>query len=260
MNDVAQLKFETVSNLDFDYASISYEDGLALRRSAEEVRTLVKRTAENIVSVGRHLSDAKKRLARGYWLPWLKKEFSWTDRTAENYIRVFEWYRRAEAKIEAELLQSFDITAIYELSGRLTPAAVTDKAIEKAKASVHVTKAVVKDLKSKAPPRVIEAVILPPESEVVSSPETPDVKLTGPAAADGLPPVPAPLELPPRGEDEEASLDSLIERRDAIRIWIETAKVKLQQASLTEEILNKRIEHLMRGTSPEVRKEEEKAA
>ena len=147
----------------------------------------MKRTAENIVSVGRHLSDAKKRLARGCWLPWLKKEFSWTDRTAENYIRVFEWYRRAEAKINAELLQSFDLTAIYELSGRLTPAAVTDKAIEKAKAGVHVTKAVVKDLKSKAPPRVVEAVILPPKSEVVSSPEAPGVKLTGPAAADGLP-------------------------------------------------------------------------
>jgi hypothetical protein len=52
------------------------------------IRVLCKRSARDIVEVGRRLNESKSMLKHGQWLPWLEREFGWSERTARNYMHV----------------------------------------------------------------------------------------------------------------------------------------------------------------------------
>jgi hypothetical protein len=41
------------------------------------------------IQIGGLLSSIKARMERGQWLPWLKKNLPFSERTAQNYIRCF---------------------------------------------------------------------------------------------------------------------------------------------------------------------------
>src|ERR1700704_5161966 len=42
----------------------------------------------DIIEIGRRLSAAKGIAGHGGWLPWLEREFGWSDDTAINYMNV----------------------------------------------------------------------------------------------------------------------------------------------------------------------------
>ena len=65
-----------------------------LRQHAEEIRSLAKRTVEDIIKIGRLLTDARKRMPHGGWLPWLEREFGWSADTATNFMNVYKLSRR----------------------------------------------------------------------------------------------------------------------------------------------------------------------
>ena len=69
-------------------------DNSVLRRHAEEIRSLAKRTVEDILKIGRLLTDAKKRIPHGGWLPWLDRELGWSADTATNFMNVYKLSRR----------------------------------------------------------------------------------------------------------------------------------------------------------------------
>ena len=58
---------------------------------AAAIHAIGKRSA---FEIGKILSAAKARARPGRWLPWLEREFGWTDKTAENFMNV--------ARFEAE--------------------------------------------------------------------------------------------------------------------------------------------------------------
>ena len=53
-----------------------------LAEHAAEIRRLGKRVVADVVEIGRHLSECKAICGHGNWLPWLEREFGWTDDTA----------------------------------------------------------------------------------------------------------------------------------------------------------------------------------
>jgi AcrR family transcriptional regulator len=53
-----------------------------LAENAEEIRNLGKRAAGDVIEIGRRLTEMKELCGRGNWLPWLQREFGWTDRHA----------------------------------------------------------------------------------------------------------------------------------------------------------------------------------
>ena len=63
-----------------------------LNEHAIEIRKRIKRAANDIYEIGRRLTEAKKHVGYGNWLPWLEREFGWTDRTALNFIHAFEMF------------------------------------------------------------------------------------------------------------------------------------------------------------------------
>ena len=62
----------------------------ALAEHSAEIRKLGKRAVQNIIEIGRRLTEAKKIVGWGNWLPWLEREFGWSERTAQNFMQVAE--------------------------------------------------------------------------------------------------------------------------------------------------------------------------
>ena len=48
------------------------------------------------IEIGRRLVEAKELLTHGEWLPWLKKETEFSERSAQDYMRVFKDYSASQ--------------------------------------------------------------------------------------------------------------------------------------------------------------------
>lgn len=48
------------------------------------------------IEIGRRLVEAKEMLNHGEWLPWLKRETDFSERSAQNYMKVFNTYGAAQ--------------------------------------------------------------------------------------------------------------------------------------------------------------------
>ena len=53
-----------------------------------EILHLKQELARNIVAIGLRLIEAKEMLSHGEWLPWLEAQAQFSEKTAQNYMRV----------------------------------------------------------------------------------------------------------------------------------------------------------------------------
>jgi len=111
-----------------------------LQQYATQLRSLGKRMLGDVVEIGRILHEAKVLCGHGNFLPWLDHEFGWTDRTARNFMRVYELSKTSENFSDLDL----PVSAVYLLAAPSTPDKVRQEVIAKAKAGEAVT---VKDVK-----------------------------------------------------------------------------------------------------------------
>jgi Protein of unknown function (DUF3102) len=120
---------------------------LAERRLAEHakaIRALGKRAVADIIEIGRRLTEAKAIAGHGNWLPWLEREFGWTDKTAEKWMHVYA------LSLKFELGSNIDVrptlSALYLLAAPSTPDEVREAVIERSEAGEHFSAADVKRL------------------------------------------------------------------------------------------------------------------
>jgi hypothetical protein len=64
------------------------DNARTLARHATEIRRLGKQVVSDVIEIGRLLVESKELLGHGDWLPWLSREFQWSDTTAERFMRV----------------------------------------------------------------------------------------------------------------------------------------------------------------------------
>ena len=72
----------------FDYAQLDTETRIVVQQRTDEIRTLVRRTAQDIIEIGNKLIEVKARLGHGYFGEWLNAEFGWKWKTAQNFMSV----------------------------------------------------------------------------------------------------------------------------------------------------------------------------
>jgi len=84
---------------------------------ANAIRSLGKRVIADIIEIGRRLTDAKRIAGHGNWLPWLEREFGWTDRTALNFMRVHELAMKSETVSDLDI----PVRGLYLLAAPSTP-------------------------------------------------------------------------------------------------------------------------------------------
>jgi hypothetical protein len=147
-------------------------DNPVLAGNASKIRNLGKRLTENIVEIGRLLSECKTILGHGNWLPWIEREFGWTDRTAERFMQVY----RLSGKFDKMSNLEVPITGLYLLAAPSTPEEACTEVVARVGSGEKITNTELKEIigKHKAP-------AVPAQS--------PPFHLLRPAWADGKPPV-----------------------------------------------------------------------
>ena len=63
-----------------------------LAQNAEAIRALGKRVIGDIIEIGRRLTEAKKIVGHGNWLPWLDREFGWRTRRLRTSCPSTRWF------------------------------------------------------------------------------------------------------------------------------------------------------------------------
>lgn len=142
---------EVVQKPLFDYAALDTETRIVVQLRTDEIKTLMRRTAQDIIDIGTKLIDVKQRLGHGAFGTWLKAEFEWTDRTARQFMRVSEVFK-TENFSDLKLAPS----ALYLLAAPSTPEEAVNEALERAENGETIThstaKAIVAEYKNGATP------------------------------------------------------------------------------------------------------------
>ncbi len=127
------------------YGEFDSEVAVVCSQAAERIRTRMKRTAEDIIEIGGDLTLVKGTIDHGLFLKWVEAEFEMSERTARNFMAVYEKFKTAKFAD----LESFQPSALYALTtasdevvgeamemakqGKVTPAAINKLKEEKKK-------------------------------------------------------------------------------------------------------------------------------
>jgi predicted transcriptional regulator len=118
----------------FDWQALEPDIRRHVQDATEHLHALERRTSASIIEIGQTLIDVKARLGHGEFGPWLDAEFSWTDRTARNFMRVAEAFGG-----KSEILSEVAPTALIALASGNVLAEIREEFIAKAEAGQRVT-------------------------------------------------------------------------------------------------------------------------
>jgi hypothetical protein len=126
----------------FDYSTLAPELQVEVKTATERIKLRMKRTAEDIIEIGKDLIAVKEKLPHGKFLPWITSEFEMSHVMATKFMQVAE---RFNGQILNNLI--FSPTTLYELAAPSTPDEVVEQVMEKAENGETVTAKEVKELK-----------------------------------------------------------------------------------------------------------------
>lgn len=136
----------------FNYDLLEAGTAEDARSAASRIRERVKKTVEDIMEIGNDLLAVKGILEHGQFGAWLKGEFGWSERMAQNFMSVAERFK--SAKIADLPIQP---SAAYFLAAPSVPDEARQAALEKAAAgeeiNVKAAKAIVAEAKKKRRPK-----------------------------------------------------------------------------------------------------------
>lgn len=61
----------------------------------EEINFYKQQAGMAILEIGKRLVEAKAQLSHGEWLPWLEKKVEFSERSAQQYIRLWKEYGKS---------------------------------------------------------------------------------------------------------------------------------------------------------------------
>ncbi|MEM7061610.1 MAG: DUF3102 domain-containing protein [Cyanobacteria bacterium P01_B01_bin.77] len=128
-------KASSISGL-FDYGSLEASKRLIIQQRTGEIRERLRRSAQDVWEIGEKLSDVRSRLQYGQFLTWLKVEFGWSQRTAYNFIKVYETFGDRFAN-----LAKVDIATslLYQLAAPSVPEDLRNEVLEAAEQGKKIT-------------------------------------------------------------------------------------------------------------------------
>lgn len=124
----------------FDYTALGVEARVVVQQRTGEIKTLMRRAAQDIVDIGLKLIEIKDRLPHGAFLPWLRAEFEWSDDTARRFMQVAERFGHKPQLVR------FAPSALYLLAAPPTPEEARVEALERAGAGEEITHATAKGI------------------------------------------------------------------------------------------------------------------
>ena len=86
------------------------QEGIAeIKKLHQELQELAAGALDRAIRLGELLSKAKKRVPHGQWLAWLTTNGGFSERTARNYMRVFENRATLKSANVADLAEAYQM-------------------------------------------------------------------------------------------------------------------------------------------------------
>lgn len=111
----------------------------------EEINFYKQQAGMAILEIGKRLVEAKEQLSHGEWLPWLEKKVEFSERSAQQYIRLWREYGKSATVADLGVRKALVLLALpdterdsfagekHEVNGKeKTAAEMTVKELEKA--------------------------------------------------------------------------------------------------------------------------------
>jgi hypothetical protein len=113
------------------------------RSAALRIRQKVKKTLQSTIEIGNELLAVKSALPHGQFGPWLRAEFGWGGRMAQNLMAVAEAFG-PKTEIIADL--AIQPTAAYLLAAPSAPDEARQVALRRAESGEQITTAVAREI------------------------------------------------------------------------------------------------------------------
>ena len=131
----------------FNYTKLEAKDREAVQGHAREIKSLLKRTAANIIEIGDHLITVKEQLPYGMFRGWMYAEFRWNPTYAS---RIMQAARRFG---ELDCLDRFQSTALLYLAQNNINERAISEAVSQARSGEPISGVIAKDLIHRYSPR-----------------------------------------------------------------------------------------------------------
>jgi len=193
---------------DFDYVILDTETRVAVQQRTSEIKSLMRRTASDIIDIGQKLLEVKDYLGHGNFLSWLKTEFNWSESASRKFMQVTRQFKSvnfADLNIAA--------SALYLLAAPSTPPLARQEALKRASQGEAIT--------------LVEAQVI-----VSRYKESAQFNFTKPLTVDvpaetleSEPSIPAELELSEPAQQTKLSLEPL-DKPEQVQALFSTQTVK----------------------------------
>lgn len=131
------------TQVSFNYDIVAEPVAVEAREAAQRIRLRLRRSAEDIIEIGRDLITVKGSIGHGNFLPWIEAEFGMGQSTADRFMQVAKVYGG-----KLPTVGNLPPTALYELAAPKTPLEVREEIEKMIEAGEVVTKAEVIRLKA----------------------------------------------------------------------------------------------------------------
>lgn len=131
----------------FDYNLLEGEVQVLVKNRTKQIKALLRRSAQDILDIGKYLAEVKAYLNHGQFYPWLEAELQWSPTSVARFMQV---YRRLKS---VKLTDFTDLEVFPSALYQLTTSNVPDSAIiemkQLAEAGVSINLDVAKTIKKK---------------------------------------------------------------------------------------------------------------
>jgi len=115
--NIVPMMTETESEETVQY--VSDEDAAREDRLVSEIRMITEQTKQvvlfNSIEIGRRLTEAKAMVKRGTWGTWLKERVDYSQRTANNFMKIYQEYGRNGLAEKSQALANLSYTQALAL-------------------------------------------------------------------------------------------------------------------------------------------------
>ncbi len=124
-----------------DCSHLQADNQLLIQQRTHEIKNLIRRTANNIIEIGKKLHEVKQLLGHGHFGNWLRTEFNWSVATATKMMQASERFENVNFTN-----LTFAPSAIYLLAAPSTPKKAVTEALAKAKQGKPITYTLAKQI------------------------------------------------------------------------------------------------------------------